>query len=67
MSGDVAYISLTQATRLLGVSRTVVERLIEDGKLAVFEDQLDARRKLVREADITRLKAERYKRMETAA
>lgn len=46
------------AATILGVSHTTMWRLIRDGVLPAERDPLDRRQKLVRVADIERLKSE---------
>ncbi len=66
MSADEAYISLSRAASMLGVSRPVVKRLIAAGELDQFEDRLTHRSRLVRESDIERLQADRFRKVEAA-
>jgi DNA-binding MarR family transcriptional regulator len=46
----------TEATSFLGVSSKTMARLIRDGVVKTHDHPLDRRKKLVRFADITRLK-----------
>jgi excisionase family DNA binding protein len=49
------YCSATEAARLLKVSRMLISRRIQSGKLPAFEDPRDGRKKLVRASDIKAL------------
>jgi excisionase family DNA binding protein len=48
-------ITLSEAARLLNVSRPKMSRLVASGKLSVFEDPLDDRAKLVSREDVLAL------------
>jgi predicted XRE-type DNA-binding protein len=48
-------ITLSEAARLLGVSRPKMSRLVGSGKLATFDDPLDERAKLVSRHDVLAL------------
>lgn len=58
------YISITEATRLVGCSRGLVRRRIEDGLVATFTDPRDHRKVLIRRADITSVMAPRPRLIE---
>jgi hypothetical protein len=49
-------ITLSEAAKLLGVSRPKMSRLVGSGKLATFDDPLDERAKLVSRQDVLALK-----------
>jgi predicted DNA-binding transcriptional regulator AlpA len=48
-------ITLSEASRLLGVSRPKMSRLVANGKLTIFPDPLDDRAKLVSRQDVLAL------------
>lgn len=48
-------ITLSEAAKLLGVSRPKMSRLVGSGKLATFGDPLDERAKLVKRQDVLAL------------
>lgn len=48
-------ITLSEAAKLLGVSRPKMSRLVGSGKLATFDDPLDERAKLVSRQDVLAL------------
>jgi hypothetical protein len=50
------YMTIRQAREALGVSRTKMADLLKDGVLLTVDDTLDKRKKLVRRADVERLK-----------
>jgi hypothetical protein len=50
------WMTTTEATNFLGVSSKTMARLIRDGIVKTHDHPLDRRKKLVRFADITRLK-----------
>ncbi len=56
--GKFETITLTEAKRLLGVSRGTLWRIIRRYNLQTFDDVLDQRVKLVRFTDIERILAE---------
>ena len=51
------WITTTQATAYLGVSTKTMSRLIRDGVIKTYDHPLDRRKKLVRFADVAKLKA----------
>jgi excisionase family DNA binding protein len=50
------YVKVTEAARLLGVSRVKVSALLKEGTLTFITDPLDSRVKLIREDDLLNLK-----------
>ena len=48
-------VTLSEAAKLLGVSRPKMSRLVGSGKLATFDDPLDERAKLVSRQDVLAL------------
>jgi len=48
-------ITLSEAARLLGVSRPKMSRLVNGGKLTTFDDPLDERAKLVSRREVLAL------------
>ena len=48
-------ITLSEAAKLLGVSRAKMSRLVATGKLTTFSDPLDERAKLVSRRDVLAL------------
>lgn len=48
-------ITLSEAARILNVSRPKMSRLVASGKLTTYEDPLDDRAKLVRREDVLAL------------
>ncbi len=48
-------INLSDAAKLIGVSRPTMSRLVGAGKLAIFDDPLDERAKLVSRQDVLAL------------
>ena len=48
-------ITLSEAARLLGVSRPKMSRLVSGGKLTTFDDPLDERAKLVSRQEVLSL------------
>jgi len=48
-------VTLSQAQERLGVSRFKITQLVKEGKLPVFQSELDRREKLVRVSDLERL------------
>jgi len=48
-------VTLSQAQERLGVSRFKITQLVKEGKLPVFQSELDRREKLVRIRDLERL------------
>jgi excisionase family DNA binding protein len=49
------FLTLTQAARVLGVSRWTLYRRIDEGALTVYESPSNRRVKLVKRTDIERL------------
>jgi hypothetical protein len=52
---DNEYISLTEATRMSGISRPTLRRIIGRGALEDFQSEADRRVRLVRLADLKSL------------
>ncbi len=50
------WMTTTEATGYLGISSKTMSRLIREGTVKTHDHPLDRRKKLVRYADITRLK-----------
>ncbi len=50
------WMTTTEATSFLGISSKTMSRLIREGVVKTHDHPLDRRKKLVRYADITRLK-----------
>ena len=50
------WMTTTEATNFLGISSKTMSRLIREGVVKTHDHPLDRRKKLVRCADITRLK-----------
>jgi len=48
-------VTLTQAQERLGVSRFKITQWVKEGKLPIFQSELDRREKLVRVSDLERL------------
>jgi hypothetical protein len=53
------YLTLSEAAKRAGSSRIALRRRVVRGELEVFADPLDYRKKLVRAADIERLREPR--------
>jgi excisionase family DNA binding protein len=51
------YLPLIQAAEYLGVSRPTIKRLISEGELTTTPSPLDRRVKLVKRADLDRLRS----------
>ncbi len=49
---DGELITMTEAAARLGVSRITLSRLARDGRFARYENPLDRRQRLVREAEV---------------
>lgn len=49
-------LTVTEGAAYLGVSRNKIWKIIKSGELATRKDPLDERRKLVKKADLQRLK-----------
>lgn len=49
------YLTLTEAARLLGVSRWTLYRRISEGALTVYESPSNRRIRLVKRADVERM------------
>ena len=50
------YITVGEAMRRLGTSKNTIARLIREGRLRVFGDPLDRRRKMVEAAEVEKLR-----------
>jgi excisionase family DNA binding protein len=48
--------TLTEAARYLGISRVTMSALVRRGKVKVMTDPIDTRKKLVKLADLDKLK-----------
>jgi excisionase family DNA binding protein len=46
------FVTITEATRIMGVSRWTVYRLIADGKLPAYTSSMNRRVKLVKRSDL---------------
>ena len=56
MSGsDSEYLTMQEATRLLGIGRMTLWRRVRDGVLPVYRSERDRRARLVRRSDVERL------------
>src|SRR5688572_2096710 len=64
---DSPYLSMTEAARRIGTSRIVLRRRVNREGISVFTDPLDDRRRLVRVADVDRLRQPQPIRPEAAA
>ena len=53
------FLTMTEAIEYLGVSPDMMWRLVRDGRLLAFEDQLDRRKKLLKLSDLKALKTPR--------
>lgn len=53
------FLNLTAARELLGVSRTKLWTLIREGQLVTYQDPLNKRVRLVRRADLEKLRVPR--------
>lgn len=51
------FLTLTQARKLLGVSRTKLWTLVKEGQLTIYKDPLNKRVRLVRREDVERLRS----------
>ncbi len=56
---DVEYLTMSEAARLIGRSRISLRRSVDREAIPVFEDPLDRRCRLVRVADVDRLRERR--------
>jgi hypothetical protein len=56
---SVEFVGVVEGARRAGVSIPLIGRLIAAGKLRAYVDPLDARRKLVKVADLDRLRKPR--------
>jgi hypothetical protein len=56
MIGDISLITLSEAARLLEVSRAKMSVLVSSGALQTIDDPLDRRVKLVRREDVVALR-----------
>jgi excisionase family DNA binding protein len=54
VNGD--YLTMGEAQQELGVSMMTIWRMVKDGRLPSFRTPLDRRKKLVRRADVEKLK-----------
>lgn len=54
---DSEYLTISEAANALEMDRRQVRRLIERGQLAATPNPIDGRSKIVKRADIERLKA----------
>jgi excisionase family DNA binding protein len=50
------YLNVREAARFLGISRTTLYKLIRSGRLTTFSSQLNRAVRLVRRADLERLR-----------
>ncbi len=50
------FLNLKEARQLLGVSRTKLWKLIQEGRLPTYQDPLDKRARLVRRRDLENLR-----------
>ena len=53
------YLNLVEAARFLGVSRMTLYKLIREGKLPIYRSELNRTVRLVRRADLDRLREPR--------
>ncbi len=53
------YLNLVEATRYLGVSRMTLYKLIREGKLPTYRSELNRAVRLVKRADLDRLRLPR--------
>jgi excisionase family DNA binding protein len=49
------FVTITEATRIMGVSRWTLYRLIDAGQLQTYRSPINRRVKLVKRADLERL------------
>jgi excisionase family DNA binding protein len=52
----IEYITVAEARDYLGISRGKMTSLIKNGKLTAIENPLDSRSKLIKRADVEKLK-----------
>jgi excisionase family DNA binding protein len=50
------YMTMREAQAALGVSNHTIWRMVKDGRLTVYTTDIDRRKKLVKRADVERLK-----------
>ena len=67
MTVDGPFLSLSEAAKRVDVSRMSLRRRVNRGELDVFEDPLDGRKRLVRTADLDRLRQPRPVRRDQLA
>jgi len=53
------FVTMSEASRRVGSSRNSIRRRVNRGEIPVFADPLDDRRRLVRVADVDRLREPR--------
>jgi excisionase family DNA binding protein len=52
---DSEYLTMQEATRLLGIGRMTLWRRVRDGVLPVYRSERDRRARLVKRSDVERL------------
>lgn len=53
------YMTLTEAQEMLGISRFKMAQLVREGRVTLYQNELDRREKLVRVADLEPLRQPR--------
>ena len=53
------FLTLKEAREYLGVSKAKMWRLVKEGALSVYSDILDKRKRLVKKADVEKLRQPR--------
>ncbi len=53
---DAEFVTMREAQEELGVSNYTIWRMVRDGELTAYQSSLDRRRKMIRRADLDRLR-----------
>jgi len=67
MDPSEEFVGSNQAARILGVAPLTLRQRVRKGEVPVFEDPLDARRRLIRTSDLEPLRRIRPARQEQLA
>ena len=54
-----AFVTMSEAQEILGVSRFKIWQLVKEGKLPTFRSELDRREKLIRRSDLDAIRQPR--------
>ncbi len=56
MDNETEFVTMAEARAILGVSNYTIWRMVREGELTAYQSAVDRRRKMIRRADLDRLR-----------